>query len=61
MHRLGLTDVERVLTRRRAALLLGKPPTPLDKRIARARRLFAADPEELRRVVLCYLQHPSHL
>lgn len=60
MHRLGLADVERILARRRAARLLGKPQTPLDQRIAKARALFAADPEELRRAVLYYLQHPSH-
>lgn len=48
MHRLGLPDVDRLLARRRAAQMLGKPETGLDRRVSRAVRQFADNPEALR-------------
>lgn len=48
MHRLGLPDVERTLARRRAARLLGKPETRLDRTIRRATEEFQGNPEALR-------------
>jgi hypothetical protein len=58
MERLGLPNVRRLLDRRRAARLLGKPQTDFDRQLAQAERLFKDDPRQLRlHLMFLALQH----